>query len=195
MATKIISKRCTKCKKIKSFDEFNKNKYKRNGLSCACKQCLNKQHRDWYNNKGGAKKKYQYEQTEKYKIGHRKAYQKWYKTKGKKWQRQYDLKYKKTEKGKIVCTQKSRKWRKTKGKEYYRNCYKENPNQFKAYDTIQKAIKCGDILSPKLLKCTYCGKKAALYHHASYEPEQWLIVIPLCGLCHKKIHRELSLSG
>ena len=150
---------------------------------------------DWYKNKGGIEYKRKYRQTQKYKTGHRKAFQKWYKTKGKQYQLKYEREYRKTAKGKQTRQKACQQWRKTRGKQYYQNAYKENPNQFKAYNAIRMAILSGNLISPKLLHCSYCGEKASLYHHTSYKPEQWLVVVPLCGLCHKEAHRKLSLLG
>lgn len=195
MSEQIISKRCSKCKQVKSTSEFTKKPSAKCGLHSQCKQCLNAAARYIYHNCGGAEKKRQYQQTETYKKNQRKSYKRWYDSKGKKWSAKYGREYRKTAKGKQVHEKAIQKWRNDKGKIYFRNLYKQNPNQFKAYDAIKNAIKNGDILSPKLLKCTYCDHKAILYHHKSYEPECWLIVIPVCGLCHKKVHRELSLIG
>jgi len=197
MAEQIITKRCSKCKQIKPLSEFHKNKAaKKDGLTCACKQCKSEKHRYWYKHKGGREYKRQYGQTEKYKICNRRCQQNWHNSeRGKQIRIEYGRKYRSTTNGKQAHKKANNKWYKNKGKQCYRRKYKENPNQFKAYKAIQVAIKNGNILSPKLLKCTYCNKQAELYHHASYEPKQWLIVIPVCKLCHSSIHRKLSLSG
>ena len=41
MTATIKSKRCSKCKEIKSTDEFSNNRRKKDGLCCWCKQCKN----------------------------------------------------------------------------------------------------------------------------------------------------------
>lgn len=37
-------------------------------------------------------------------------------------------------------------------------------------------------------ECEDCGRTAEHYHHASYEPDQWLAVTPLCKPCHLNRH-------
>lgn len=46
METKI----CTKCKQEKPISEFNKNKYKKDGLQSECKECHNKLYKKYYYN-------------------------------------------------------------------------------------------------------------------------------------------------
>lgn len=41
MSETIQTKRCTKCKQVKSFSEFHKNKTKKDGHYFRCKQCQN----------------------------------------------------------------------------------------------------------------------------------------------------------
>ena len=38
-----MEKQCTKCNQVKSFDLFSKDKYRSDGLSCACKECRKKE--------------------------------------------------------------------------------------------------------------------------------------------------------
>jgi len=188
MADQIITKRCSQCNRTKSLDKFNKDRQKRDSLSSACKQCLNNRARYRYNNCGGVEKKQQYQQTDIYKKNHKRAYLKWYKTKGKEWCKKYERAYTNTPKGKQVNHNRCKKWRTTYGSQYYKSKYKKNPNQFKAYYAVKIAIKKGILTPLKNLKCQNCNEQAKQYHHQSYEPNQRLIVIPLCVLCHKVIH-------
>jgi|14BtaG_2_1085337.scaffolds.fasta_scaffold30941_4 hypothetical protein len=41
-------KKCTKCKKIKSLDSFNKNKSRKDGLSNICRECSNAYCKQYY---------------------------------------------------------------------------------------------------------------------------------------------------
>jgi len=46
-----IFKICTKCKEVKTIDMFFKDKYKRDGLTCWCKECFSKyrkEHKKYY---------------------------------------------------------------------------------------------------------------------------------------------------
>lgn len=64
MSEQIITKQCSKCKQIQPLSEFNKDKYKKDGLYSSCRKCQN--------------------------IYHRKAFLKWQKTeKGKKAMAEY----------------------------------------------------------------------------------------------------------
>ena len=43
-----VVKKCSKCNEYKSLNEFAKDKHQDSGLTCACKCCLNTEHRDYY---------------------------------------------------------------------------------------------------------------------------------------------------
>jgi hypothetical protein len=43
-----MQKQCCSCKEIKETSEFNKNKYKKDGLQTQCRECSHKKFRDYY---------------------------------------------------------------------------------------------------------------------------------------------------
>ena len=68
--------------------------------------------------------------------------------------------------------------------------YKEKyPDRRKAKTAINNAVRLGKVPRVEGLLCRDCGKQAEQYHHESYEPDQWLVVVPLCRLCHGKTWR------
>lgn len=64
------------------------------------------------------------------------------------------------------------------------------PQRHAARMEVGNAIHRGDLPHPTTLLCLRCGGPAAEYHHASYEPADWLKVEPLCSTCHGKEHRR-----
>lgn len=84
-------------------------------------------------------------------------------------------------------------WRKEHPDEmrHYGEAYKaRNPDKRAAHTAVSNAIKLGKLAAIQTQSCRECGKRALHYHHWSYAPEHQLDVIPLCGKCHKKVHRE-----
>lgn len=59
---------------------------------------------------------------------------------------------------------------------------------------VSCAVKTGRLPSIHTRVCIVCGEKAKEYHHWSYEEKYWLDVIPVCSICHKKIHRSETLT-
>jgi len=91
------TKRCTRCKKELPFDQFTKDKSRRDGLQCHCKKCINEYKKEY--RKRPERKAIR--QTEKYKEYH-KEYLKEYR-KGDKWiekRNTYRKTYLQSEKGK-----------------------------------------------------------------------------------------------
>lgn len=66
---------------------------------------------------------------------------------------------------------------------------KRRPDQKKAKDAVATAVRRGDMLPVTDRLCTVCSNSAQEYHHPSYDKDKWLIVIPLCKSCHRRIHR------
>jgi hypothetical protein len=62
-----------------------------------------------------------------------------------------------------------------------------NPEKRAAHIAVESAVKRGDLIKPSA--CEICGFPSTLSaHHADYtEP---LIVVWLCGPCHKDVHRK-----
>lgn len=67
MAAEIISKRCPKCKQIKSISKFTKCRDRKDGLQCYCKQCQKDARKQSYQNHKIEHRQYgkQYHQTHK----------------------------------------------------------------------------------------------------------------------------------
>lgn len=76
---KLVSKECSKCHKIKSVSEFNKDNSKKDDISSACKECKSKHAKEYYkNNSENIKektKKYYINNIEQCKECRRKNYQ------------------------------------------------------------------------------------------------------------------------
>jgi len=85
---------------------------------------------------------------------------------------------------------KTQVWRRTQNKasSIYR---KNNPVKIKARCKINNAVESGRIQKVSTYRCRGsldCFNQAANYHHWSYAKEHWFDVIPLCKMCHTKIH-------
>lgn len=64
-------------------------------------------------------------------------------------------------------------------------------NKMLARYLVNKAISRGDLPRPISLPCSECGQSAKEYHHhLGYEPEHYMDVIPVCVLCHAKLHHQ-----
>ena len=61
-------------------------------------------------------------------------------------------------------------------------------NKKKARSAVAIAVRNGTMEKVKHFQCSHCNAHAENWHHPSYEPDQWLEVIPLCSKCHKKLH-------
>lgn len=53
---------------------------------------------------------------------------------------------------------------------------------------VREAVRIGNMPKVSSLRCVQCGEPAAEYHHASYNTEDWLKVIPICKTCHIQLH-------
>ena len=183
MSETIIYKTCRDCNETKPISEFSKHIKSKDGHLNYCKTCCLK-----YQKK--------YRQTEKGKQAHRKANKKYQKTeKGKVVHYETNKKYQKTEKGKVVHRKADIKYRKSdKGKATLRakkeRHHVRNPNQRKARNAVNLAIRTGKIPCIDSLQCL-CGNQAKQYHHhKGYAPEFWLDVVPVCRKCHIKHHNQ-----
>lgn len=65
-----------------------------------------------------------------------------------------------------------------------------------ARSRVNHLVKCGLIPDPNKLPCVECGHKYKSgerrheYHHFDYSAENQEIVISLCSICYKKIHKN-----
>ena len=190
MSEQIISKRCSRCKEIKTVSEFSGDRTKKDGFQSECKICGSD------NNKA-------YRKTEKGKIAHRKAVLRYNKTeKGraihKKGNKKYGLtekfkisqkRYNQTAKGKTALRRALKKYQQSeKGKAAYKRFHARHPNHRKAMIAVKNAIKAGKLARSNSRLCHYCPKPAKQYHHwHGYAKEHWLDVIPVCVSCHNNL--------
>ena len=178
----MTTKKCFKCKKIKSTFEFNKCRTSKDGLHSYCKFCqIIIQSNYKKTDKGKIVKRKadeKYRHTSKGKVAHRKANKKYQKTeKGK----ARDKRYKQSEKGKATCQSALKRF------------YIRHPNEYKATGAVNNAIAAGKMPRPDTLFCHYCTKPAQQYHHwHGYEKEHWLDVVPVCIPCHVKCKRKIA---
>lgn len=61
-----------------------------------------------------------------------------------------------------------------------------------AQKAVELAVRRGALAPIKTCKCVRCAAPAVHYHHASYERDQWLEVVPLCWRCHVREHTEMA---
>ena len=158
-----ITKTCPSCKTEKPRASFSKNICERDGLQSHCKACQSLYHKTHKNpNRDLAKAR----------IWNRKSNNR----PGAKERAAIQKKiYAKTEKGKEV----GRRARK-------KHAQKANA---KARTAVMVAVRDGILPKVSSLKCSDCRDvEAESYHHESYDPSQWLVVVPLCNPCHYKRH-------
>jgi len=180
MAEQIITKQCYKCKRIKSLSEFYTDRSKKDGHRTHCKKCCLA-----YNKTIEHKIiRKRYEQSEKGRANQKRCRQS---KKGKVSMKHYQQ----SEKGKA---NQKRYFQSEKGKAYRRNKYKRQckrcPEKMKTRNAITSAVQRDKIPSASSLQCYYCNAKAEEYHHPNgYNIEHRFDVVPICRICHSKIHR------
>ena len=114
-----MEKRCTKCKQIKAFCNFNKNKKGKFGLNYWCNCCFKKYYKKYYQDNEEKikeyKKKYKQDNIDKVKIYHKKY--------------NYDNKER-------ICQNRKEYYQnnKEKYKEYHKKYIKENKENIKKYN-------------------------------------------------------------
>lgn len=65
-----------------------------------------------------------------------------------------------------------------------------NPAKRKAHDKVNGEIRSGRLEKPTTFKCVYCDSQAEQYHHHNgYDENHWFDIIPVCKICHIKIHK------
>ena len=181
MSETIVTKCCSHCKQTKSLNEFSRNKSSNDGYHNQCKVCKNKTNRV-------------YRQTDKAKENARIYRRKYSKTeKGK----AYRKKYWKSEAGIINRRKSQKKFHQTeKGKQAHREYCRKYPKKRQAKNAVNYAIIIGKLPRPDTLQCYYCPKQSKEYHHLhGYAPENWLDVIPVCVICHRKTNQLRTIEG
>lgn len=57
--------------------------------------------------------------------------------------------------------------------------------QYRAREAVKYALRTGALVRPA--RCQQCGAPGKPHaHHASYAPDQWLVVQWLCRACHRR---------
>lgn len=175
MAGQIISKRCSKCKRIKSVAEFAKRSDRPSGYRSDCKECRRKYRQS---EKGQAVSK-RYARSEKRKLIGKRYRQT---ERGKQTRRKACAKYKKSKKGKAQCR-------------IYAEQYRlRHPTRDAAREAVKAAIRNKQLPRPDSLQCS-CGESAKQYHHhKGYATKHFLDVIAVCKNCHIKLHQNLGTA-
>jgi len=205
-------KKCSRCKNEKKDSEFYKDKRAKDGLNCACKECINKVNKDWAN-KNPEKilelsRKSHERHKEKEKIYAREYARKLRKDNYKKY-REYKDKWEKEnpEKVKDIRRKAVKKWHvknKEKVKEDHIKWNTENKDKKKFYSRVASrksrlkfpeknaarkmvsgAITLGILTRPSFCSKCLIGCKPE-GHHPDYSKP--LEVIWLCRECHNKEH-------
>ena len=170
-------KQCFTCKEYKHLADFHKSNKSKDGRKGSCKKCRNKENKI-YNKTPRAKelarkRVEKFRQTEKgrkfiYEYNHSES------------KRRNMKKYHSTEKGKAT-RKKSCIVNRTKF------AYK-----YPSRDAVKYAVRMGWLPNIKTLNCYKCGHQAQVYHHFSYEKKLYLMVVPVCYICHKVVHLKKS---
>ena len=187
-----MKKKCTKCKKTKTLNEFYKKKSHKDGYAYRCKTCT-KKYRKKYARKESRKK--QCTRCKKYKL-----YNKFNKSKAfndglsyrcrvctkelfreKNWSKEKIERYEKKE-----AKKKERNKRILKCQKIYKE---QNPEKIRCHRIVAKAVKDGTLI--KLEYCEICNKtNCTIYgHHDAYSKP--LDVVWCCYRCHLDIHKAL----
>lgn len=189
-----MDKRCSKCEKEKSIDEFNLDKSKKDGHCSYCRQCSN-EHSGKYHNEHRQKlneysKAYYLNNKETHsaraKVWHQKNRDSILE-KGKAYYRKHlqlfsarAKEYAKTENGKAVFKKSMYKYN------------KNHPERAKAHWAIGNAVRIGKMQPASYFMCAVCHvKQAQQYHHwHGYSKEHQLDVLPVCKECHRDIEEK-----
>lgn len=177
-------KKCQKCKRVKSLEEFHRNSKFADGRAERCKLCRKTDSKNHYQQRGEhikarMRKYYHNGGKEIAQIRHRRPEV-----------QDADYALHKTPKYKRKARANRRKESTKKAqREHYKSML--DKRRFKAYAAVKAAIKAGKLKDPENCNCSMCSKHAVLYHHHSYDKQYWLDVIPLCERCHHRGHHSL----
>ncbi len=163
---------CNKCHQVKDESEFHKDRTRVDGLAYVCKACRREQTKHYRetNHALVLERQRQYKALNKDKI---KSYYQ---------QNREDIAAQRREYRKMNPSVSQR------AQARVRRYYEKYPERELAAKAVQDAVHQGKLKPARKQKCADCGKKAHHLHHESYEPKDWLKVIPLCRICHKKRH-------
>lgn len=159
---------CNKCHQTKSFNEFQKDRNKKDGYSTICKSCR-KAYKDLPEVKARSKER---ERTNQIKFT-----RKQYRLSGRgreiaqeSYKRHYDS---------IYANQVER--------------HNKDPRKRQAKAKVASEVRAGRMSKAKDFNCSYCPNRASDYHHyLGYDLIHWLDVIPVCRTCHVGITLQES---
>lgn len=190
------TKSCSKCCVTKDVSQFNKKAASRDGLRADCKECCAARYAAWLA-AGGAKVRAEYAASEQGKSSGKAATKKYRLSEGGAARLAARIS---SEKTKIAAKKAARRYRSSEkgiarrrgtASKYYRNRRaSDGPHvaKEKVRGKVRKLVRLGKIPRPAELSCRYCGQQAKHYHHPSYEPENWLVIVPVCVPCHAILH-------
>lgn len=189
MPEQIILKTCRICKQTKPLSEFYEAAGNRDGFSNRCKICQATNQKHYRQSEKGKAVIKHYFQSKKGKTVLKRCRQS---EKGK----MIYKRYRQSEKGKATLKRRQQT-------ENYKICHNRyakrytihHPEQTKAHDAVNNAIRDGRLPQLNSLQCHYCPAQAKQYHHhKGYEPEHYLDVIPVCIKCHNEIPKNPAKS-
>lgn len=177
MTPSIPQKQCTKCNQNKpaTVEYFHRNKNSSDGLVSACKTCIKKDSRKYYEANKDKMLKANAEWREKHPEE----------------MKAYKDKYVEKNPEKVLVSKQT--YYDTHSDYIYEQVKRrrnESPEKYEAHKAVQIAVQRRDLDPIDTQLCTSCGKQAQHYHHWSYLPEHQLDVIALCVSCHKKEHAK-----
>jgi len=152
-----IKKLCKECDVEKPLGEFYESKFTKDGREGKCKVCRDAQNNRWARDNAEKRRKTKAKATKKFRENNPSYMSEWVKT----------------NRNKVYASQ----------EKYNKKC----PEKYHARVAVRLAVKYKKLPHIKTLKCVECGRPAQEYHHhKGYAKENWLDVIPVCRICHKK---------
>lgn len=106
-------------------------------------------------------------------------------------------KARRTEHAKALEAERQRRyWATPKGKERslraVRKALKDHPERFAAREAVRRAVAKGALPPVRSQSCVHCRGAAQQYHHhRGYARAQWLEVLPICRLCHRRVEHPI----
>lgn len=163
-----MNKICTKCKRKLPAREFYKDRTKKDGLECRCKECQ------------AAYKREHYQQPEVKEA---------YSERGREYRKKPEV-----QKARRAYKRKWSKWPKVKeARNEYQREYRKRPSvreRLAANAAIYNGVAAGKVPHINTQTCADCRKPAEHYHHESYKRRDRLNVTPLCAACHRQRHKN-----
>jgi len=201
----ITEKKCTKCKEIKSLDDFNNTKRNKSGKVAACKKCCLELQKDWRHRnpeKARAQCRKWYSENKEYNVQRAK---KWASENPEKHNKAVDDWHKAHREKGLVATRKWSNNNKDKELERTRRWRANNPEKARLCTENRRARKInaeGSVSTKEWKelckkygnKCLCCGKHEITMDHIVPLSEGGPNTIdncqPLCGSCNSRKHTK-----